>query len=112
MGGPEFAIAIITILMGMIIFSIPIVISLGLCSYFGLAYLTGSFSVAGSLLSNTAYESIREYVFAVIPLFVLMGEFIAQAPQVISTASLTDLSKGFRGVLLLQPLLEMQFLAL
>jgi tripartite ATP-independent transporter DctM subunit len=79
MGGPEFAIAIITILMGMIIFSIPIVISLGLCSYFGLAYLTGSFSVAGSLLSNTAYESIREYVFAVIPLFVLMGEFIARS---------------------------------
>lgn len=79
MGGPEFAIVIISALMILIICSIPVVIALGLCSFFGLAYLTGSFSVASSLLSNTAYESIRDYVFAVIPLFVLMGEFISRS---------------------------------
>lgn len=79
MGGPEFAIVIIAALMILIICSIPVVIALGLCSFFGLVYLTGSFSVASSLLSNTAYESIRDYVFAVIPLFVLMGEFISRS---------------------------------
>lgn len=79
MGSPEFAFAIITILIGLIICSVPVVIALGLCSFFGLAYLTGSFNVAGSLLANTTYESIRDYVFAVIPLFVLMGEFIARS---------------------------------
>ncbi len=28
--------------------------------------------------SNTAYEALRDYVFAVIPLFMLMGEFLAK----------------------------------
>lgn len=79
MGGAEFAIAIIAILIGLIICSVPVVIALGLCSFFGLAYLTGSISVASSLLANTTYESIRDYVFAVIPLFVLMGEFISRS---------------------------------
>ncbi len=79
MGSPEFALAIIAILIGLIICSVPVVIALGLCSFFGLAYLTGSFNVAGSLLANTTYEAIRDYIFAVIPLFVLMGEFIARS---------------------------------
>ncbi|WP_119681404.1 TRAP transporter large permease [Indioceanicola profundi] len=79
MAGPEFAIAIIAILILLILCSIPVVIALGLCSFVGLAYLTGSFTVASSLLANTTYESIRDYVFAVIPLFVLMGEFISRS---------------------------------
>jgi C4-dicarboxylate transporter, DctM subunit len=79
MGGPEFAIAIIAILIGLIVCSVPVVLALGLCSFFGLAYLTGSIQVAGSLLANTTYEAIRDYVFAVIPLFVLMGEFISRS---------------------------------
>ncbi|MAY62956.1 MAG: C4-dicarboxylate ABC transporter permease [Rhizobiales bacterium] len=79
MGGPEFAIAIIAILIGLIICSVPVVLALGLCSFFGLAYLTGNIQVAGSLLANTTYEAIRDYVFAVIPLFVLMGEFISRS---------------------------------
>lgn len=79
MGGPEFAFAVIALLLGMVLLSVPVVIALGLCSFFGLAYLTGSFSVPGSLLSNTAYEAIRDYVFAVIPLFVLMGELISRS---------------------------------
>jgi tripartite ATP-independent transporter DctM subunit len=31
-----------------------------------------------SFASNTAYEALRDYVFAVIPLFLLMGEFLAK----------------------------------
>ena len=79
MGGPEFAIAIIAVLLILILLSVPIVIALGSASFFGLAYLVGSFDVAVSLLANTAYESIRSYVFAVIPLFVLMGELISKS---------------------------------
>ena len=59
--------------------SVPIVIALGTASFFGLAYLVGNFDIAVSLLANTAYESIRNYVFAVIPLFVLMGELISKS---------------------------------
>lgn len=79
MAGPEFALAIIAALLCLILCSVPVVLALGLTSFVGLAYLTGSLQVAGSLLANTTYESIRDYVFAVIPLFVLMGEFISRS---------------------------------
>ena len=79
MGGPEFALSIILILLILILMSVPIVIALGTASFFGLAYLVGNFDIAVSLLANTAYESIRNYVFAVIPLFVLMGELISKS---------------------------------
>jgi C4-dicarboxylate transporter, DctM subunit len=58
---------------------VPIVLALGITSFFGLVYLVGDFNVAISLLSNTSYEAIRNYVFAVIPLFVLMGELISKS---------------------------------
>ena len=79
MGGIEFAVSIISVLLILILLSVPIVLALGTASFFGLAYLVGNFDVAVSLLSNTAYESIRSYIFAVIPLFVLMGELISKS---------------------------------
>ena len=79
MGGIEFAVAIIAVLLILILLSVPIVLALGAASFFGLAYLVGNFDVAVSLLANTAYESIRSYIFAVIPLFVLMGELISKS---------------------------------
>ena len=79
MAGPEFALVVIATLLVLILCSVPVVLALGLTSFFGLAYLTGSLQIAGSLLANTTYEAIRDYVFAVIPLFVLMGEFISRS---------------------------------
>jgi tripartite ATP-independent transporter DctM subunit len=79
MVGPEVAVGIIIILIFAVVCSIPVVLALGLTSFFGLAYITGSLDIAGSLLANTTYEAIRDYVFAVIPLFVLMGEFISRS---------------------------------
>ena len=79
MGGIEFTVTIISVLLILILLSVPIVLALGTASFFGLAYLVGNFDVAVSLLSNTAYESIRSYIFAVIPLFVLMGELISKS---------------------------------
>ena len=79
MGGPEFAFAIILVLIALIVFGVPVVIALGLSSFFGLAYLTGNLNVPGSLLASTAYEALRDYVFAVIPLFILMGELISRS---------------------------------
>ena len=79
MGGLEFALSIILILLILILLSVPIVLALGITSFFGLAYLVGNFDIAVSLLANTAYEAIRNYVFAVIPLFVLMGELISKS---------------------------------
>jgi tripartite ATP-independent transporter DctM subunit len=40
--------------------------------------MTGDPHAMLSFASNTAYEALRDYVFAVIPLFLLMGEFLAK----------------------------------
>lgn len=74
-----FAIAVFGALLLAIGAGIPIVISLGAISFAGVAFLTGSVDTALSILSSTTYEALRDYVFAVIPLFVLMGEFVARS---------------------------------
>ena len=79
MFGFDFVLVLFGALLLMIIIGIPVVISLGLCSFFGLYFITGNINTPLSLLQNTAYGAIRDYVFAVIPLFVLMGEFISKS---------------------------------
>ena len=72
----------ITLLAGLltsVMLGIPVVISLGLSSFLGLAYVMGSFDVAGALLTSSAYGAIRSYVFATIPLFVLVGEILSKS---------------------------------
>ena len=45
------------------------------------------------MLAATAYEAIRAYVFAVIPLFMLMGEFIGKS------GTITDVYRGINRLL-------------
>jgi len=56
-----------------------IFVALGLVTIAGVWAFSGSFDLAMTLLSTTLIEALREYVFAVIPLFVLMGEFLARS---------------------------------
>ena len=79
MFGFDFSFWIIIVLILLIALSVPVVIALGLTSFFGLYYITGNINVPLSLLNNTAYGAIRDYIFAVIPLFVLMGELISRS---------------------------------
>ena len=79
MFGFDFSFWIIIALILLIALSVPVVIALGLTSFFGLYYITGNINVPLSLLNNTAYGAIRDYIFAVIPLFVLMGELISRS---------------------------------
>lgn len=74
-----FTLVMLAGLLVMLTLGIPIVISLGLMSFAGVAYVTGSLDTALSILSSTSYEALRDYVFAVIPLFILMGEFVARS---------------------------------
>jgi tripartite ATP-independent transporter DctM subunit len=57
---------------------VHIAVSLGLTALLGLFLMTGDPQAMLSFASNTAYEALRDYVFAVIPLFLLMGEFLAK----------------------------------
>ncbi len=68
-------IAILTIagVFALVLIGVHIGVSLALLSVIGIWAITGKFAVAVSLLNTTAYQSVMDYVFAVIPLFVLMG---------------------------------------
>jgi tripartite ATP-independent transporter DctM subunit len=67
------------LLLALVVVGVPIMVSLGLACLTGLFILTGSMKIALSLVSATAFEALRDYVFAVIPLFVLMGELMARS---------------------------------
>jgi C4-dicarboxylate transporter DctM subunit len=62
----------------MVLSGVHIAISLGVASLLGIYLVTGEIDPVISFASNTAYEALRDYVFAVIPLFMLMGEFMAK----------------------------------
>jgi C4-dicarboxylate transporter, DctM subunit len=79
MDGYLFSFVMIGALLCLVVLGVHIVTALGLAALGGIAYLTGSVDTALRLLSNTVYESIRDYVFAVVPLFVLMGELVARS---------------------------------
>lgn len=57
----------------LVLLGVHIGVSLALLSVIGIWAITGKLAVAISLLNTTAYQSVMDYVFAVIPLFVLMG---------------------------------------
>ncbi len=59
----------------LILFGVHIGVALAAVSVFTIWCITGKFSVAISLLQTTAYSAVMDYVFAVVPLFVLMGLF-------------------------------------
>lgn len=73
----EMMIVVGTLLV-MVFSGVHIAISLGLTSMLGIYLLTGDIHAMISFVSNTSYEALRDYVFAVIPLFMLMGEFLAK----------------------------------
>ncbi len=67
----------------MVALGVHIAIALGMTSALGVYLVTdGNFNVVLNMLASTAYESLRSYEFAVIPLFMLMGEFIGKSGAV------------------------------
>src|SRR5512134_2856314 len=77
----------------MVAMGVHIAVALGVASALGVYLVTGSFAVVERMLASTAHEALRDYVFAVIPLFMLMGEFIARSGAV------TDVYRGInRGL--------------
>jgi TRAP-type mannitol/chloroaromatic compound transport system permease large subunit len=74
------AIVLIVSLLVLVCLGVHIAIALGMTSALGIYLVTGgNFTVVQKMLASTAYEALRDYVFAVIPLFMLMGEFIGKS---------------------------------
>ena len=78
MGG-DIVLWMLGLLILLILLGSHIAIALAICSALGVWLMLGSFEAAISILGNTAYEAVRKDVFAVIPLFVLMGDFVSRS---------------------------------
>ena len=89
----NIAVVLLVSLIVMVAMGVHIAVALGMASALGVYLVTGDFGVVERMLASTAYEALRDYVFAVIPLFMLMGEFIARSGAV------TDVYRGInRGL--------------
>jgi tripartite ATP-independent transporter DctM subunit len=84
---------LIASLLVLVALGVHIAIALGVSSALGIYFVTEDVHVVTTMLGSTAYEALRDYVFAVIPLFMLMGEFIGRS------GSVTDLYRGINGLL-------------
>ena len=71
-------IAIVVVLLVLVFAGAHIAIALGITAALGIYLMTGDVEVVRTFVANTAYEALRDYVFAVIPLFMLMGDFLAK----------------------------------
>lgn len=93
----NIAVLLIVSLIALVAIGVHIAIALGMTSALGIFLVTGAdsyaFETVQRMLAATAYEAIRAYVFAVIPLFMLMGEFIGKSGVV------TDVYRGINRLL-------------
>ena len=76
--GHSDMIAIVFVVLALVFAGVHIAIALGITAAFGIYLMTGDIDVVREFVANTAYEALRDYVFAVIPLFMLMGDFLAK----------------------------------
>src|SRR5450830_2017589 len=71
-------IIIVIVLLALVFAGVHIAISLGITAALGIYLMMGDIEVVRNFVASTAYEALRDYVFAVIPLFMLMGDFLAK----------------------------------
>ena len=77
--GADIALYMLGLLIVLVLLGVHIGIALGVVSALGVYLMMGSIDVAMSIVGSTAYEAIRSHLFAVIPLFVLMGDFVSKS---------------------------------
>jgi C4-dicarboxylate transporter DctM subunit len=83
------AIAAFVILLGMILASQPIWLSLAVSGALGLFLLDGA-GVATSAIGSTAYSSTSKYALVIVPMFVLMGVFAHRAGLAVDVFALAE----------------------
>lgn len=77
---------------------IHIAIALAVISLFGVWGITGQLNLATSFVSLAARESIADYTFGVVPLFVLMGLAVSESGMGRDTfAVVSHMTRGVRG---------------
>ena len=70
---------IIVLLLTLVLLGVHVAISLGITSLVGIYLATGKMRIVEATVASTSAEALRDFTFAVIPLFLLMGEFIGRS---------------------------------
>lgn len=70
---------VLALLLLLVLLGIHVAVALAVVSAFGVYWMLGNADIALSLLGTTAYESLRKDIFIIIPLFVLMGNFVSKS---------------------------------
>jgi len=78
MFGTGEMLALFAIMLLMVFAGVHVAVALGAGAVAGIYMMQGDMGVVRNFIAQTAYESLRDYVFAVIPLFMLMGDFLAK----------------------------------
>ena len=75
----DITLVVIVLLLVMVFAGVHVAGALGIAAMVGLAAVFGDIDQMFFFIGSTAYEALRDYVFAVVPLFMLMGEFISRS---------------------------------
>lgn len=70
---------IVILLFTLVLLGVHVAVALGMTSIVGIYLVTGKWRIVEATLASTAAEAMRDFTFAVIPLFMLMGEFIGRS---------------------------------
>lgn len=87
---------IIVMLLGLVLLGVHVAVALGVTSAVGIYAVTGKLRIVEATLASTAAEALRDFTFAVIPLFMLMGEFIARSGAI--TNIYAAINRGLKRV--------------
>ncbi len=79
MSGIEMGLLSILAILGLIWAGMYVPVALGLVSFVGVWFLRGSLEAPVYLLTLSASNSLEDYIFGVIPLFVLMGLLVSRS---------------------------------
>ncbi|WP_353475881.1 TRAP transporter large permease (plasmid) [Salipiger sp. H15] len=85
---------ILALLMVLVLLGVHVAVALAVVSALGVYWMIGSADVALSILGTTAYEALRKDIFIIIPLFVLMGDFVSRSGAARDLYGLCN--RGFR----------------
>ena len=88
--GSEIILILLGLLFVLILLGFHIGIVLGLISGLGVYLIIGNAEAALSIISSSAYDAVRNQIFAVIPLFVLMGDIVAKSGAATNLYRLCD----------------------
>lgn len=87
---------IIGLLMLLVLLGVHVAVALGVTSAIGIYLVTGKLRIVEAALASTSAEALRDFTFAVIPLFMLMGEFIGRSGAI--TDIYVAINKGLKRI--------------